>query len=358
MLRASEWSAVLKVVRPPHGTRHEAAAREPRHWAYWKREPLAYGSGLLAGLSDLPGGGLAPPRCLLVDGLAATADSGRNNGTDNTRVTGDSPGTKEDSDGAVWLWLEDVADRYAGWWPRERTLLASRHLGAFGRAFLARLPEVPWLGHGYLRQRVERAMDRLPLFEDEATWRHERLRDHFDPAMGEPLRAVWARRYDLLDVLDALPRTLCHGDSHRDNLIAAGVKGERERTVAVDWGTAGAGPVGADLAELALSRTIGGELLAVGGADFCERLFESYTKGLCDDGRMEGGGSAPVNAARVGFAATVALAGTSRLHWNLERAVGAGANADQEIWSDTDEVLRRWGALTRMFLDLAESVLG
>jgi len=273
-------------------------------------------------------------------------------------VTGDSPGTKEDSDGAVWLWLEDVADRYAGWWPPERTLLAARHLGAFGGAFLGKPPEVPWMGRGYLRQRVERASDRLTLFEDVATWQHERLRGHFDPAMGERLRAVWARRGDLLDALDALPQTLCHGDCHRGNLIAAGATGERERTVAVDWGTAGAGPVGADLAELALSGAIGEELLAVGGADFCERLFGSYARGLLDRSNVGSGGSAAVDSARVGFAATVALAGTSRLHWTLDRALSTGAKAEQELWPDMEDVLRRWGALTRMFLDLALSVPG
>jgi len=218
------------------------------------------------------------------------------------------------------------------------------------------------MGRGYLRQRVERASDRLTLFEDVATWQHERLRGHFDPAMGERLRAVWARRGDLLDALDALPQTLCHGDCHRGNLIAAGAKGERERTVAVDWGTAGAGPVGADLAGLALSSAVGGELLAMGGGDFCARLFESYIEGLRDGaGGVAGGastGAGAENLARVGFAATVALAGTSRLHWTLDRALRTGAKAEQELWPDMEDVLRRWGALTRMFLELAELVPG
>src|SRR5262245_51467453 len=47
------WSLVLKVV--PSSISDD----DPTAWFYWKREPLAYQSGLLA---DLPGG-LRAPRC-------------------------------------------------------------------------------------------------------------------------------------------------------------------------------------------------------------------------------------------------------------------------------------------------------
>jgi hypothetical protein len=334
-----EWSAILKVVRPPTGARHAATARTPTHWSYWKREPLAYSSGFLAGLVDQAGGGLAAPRCLWADERTVAAAGG-------TATTGAQLGE------SVWLWLEQVVDRHAGWWPAERTLLAARHLGAFGGAYLDRPPTAPWLGHGYLRQRVERAADRLPLFEDDDVWRRDRLGGHFDPSLGARLRDVWARRWDVLDQLDALPRTLCHGDSHRGNLFASesGTGTDQpERTVAIDWGTMGIGPVGADLAELALSRAIGGELRAPGGADFGERLFEHYAAGLRDAGR-----SGDVAAARTGYAATAALAGTSRLHWTLERALTEehAEPRDAPRWQDTDDVLRRWAALAHMFLAL------
>jgi hypothetical protein len=324
------WAAVPKVVRPPSGTRHDAVARDPHHWAYWKREPLAYGSGLLA---DLPGG-LAAPRCLHLE-------------------------ERRSADGeAVWLWLEEVADRYGRWWPAERTLLAARHLGAFSGAYLERrpLPDAPWLGRGYLRQRIEGASNGLPLFDDEATWRHDLLRDRFDPNTGERLRAVWARRSRLLDALDRLPQTLCHGDCHRGNLFAlpgprSAATEDEKRTAAIHWGAVGIGPVGADLADLALSRAVGDELLAPGGADFGERLFGSYAEGL----RAAGWGGEP-RAARLGLAATAALAGTSRLHWTLVRALDARRRGALEgtLWRDADDVLRRWAALTRFFLALAD----
>jgi hypothetical protein len=56
----------------------------------------------------------------------------------------------------------------------------------------------------------------------------------------------------------------------------------------------------------------------------------------------------------VGYAAAAALAGASRLHWTIERALqeGRSARPDTMSWCDTEDVLRRWGAITRMFLAL------
>jgi hypothetical protein len=76
---AIPWSIVLKRTRPPQG--REQASDEG-----WKRETLAYRSGLLA---DIPGQ-LMAARALDVS---------------------------EDVHGTTWLWLEDVVDRFGGEWP-------------------------------------------------------------------------------------------------------------------------------------------------------------------------------------------------------------------------------------------------
>ncbi len=350
------WSAVFKVVRPPRGTRHDAFGRDPDYLGYWKREPLAYGSDLLRGLPEL-GAGLAAPRCLWID-EAGSGDEGGSGGEE------------------VWLWLEEVVDHHGGWWPVERTLLATRHVGMFGGAFVERAPrlaaDLPWLGQGYLRQRVERATDELPLFADKATWEDDRIRAYFEPGTGERLRAAWSRRYELLDVLDGLPRTLCHGDCHRGNLFAVGVPADRQGddvTVAIDWGTLGLGPVGADLAELALSRSVAGDLVEQGGHQLSERLLQEYVQGL----RVVNTDSSAAHAGHMGFAATALLVGTSRLHWTLERALADKRDAASKervggvdvaggtvtsapghaVEAKVADTLHRWGALTRMFLDLA-----
>jgi hypothetical protein len=170
------WKAVRKLLRPPRGTRHDRGARDPAHFAYWRREALAYDSGLLAGLPD----GLAAPRCLGVEDADAP----------DARDAGSGPAGQHGE--AVWLWLEAVTDRYGGWWPAERTLLAARHLGAFGGAYAAgrrALPAAPWLGGGYLRQRIESAPAVLPLFEDGPAWNHPLLRGRFAPDAAGRLRS-------------------------------------------------------------------------------------------------------------------------------------------------------------------------
>jgi hypothetical protein len=52
------FAMIRKQFQPVQGGRHAAGATDPRHWAYWRREPLAYAAGLLPS-----GPGLSAPRC-------------------------------------------------------------------------------------------------------------------------------------------------------------------------------------------------------------------------------------------------------------------------------------------------------
>ena len=110
------WALVCKVCAPANGA-------DPGAWDYPPREPLAYGSGLLAALP----GGLAAPRCLAVEAQP---------------------------DGTTRLWLEAVADAHPGPWPLDRYALVARRLGRFNGAYLAGapLPDQPWLSRGWLRE--------------------------------------------------------------------------------------------------------------------------------------------------------------------------------------------------------------
>jgi aminoglycoside/choline kinase family phosphotransferase len=87
----------------------------PADFSYWRREPLAHASGLLAGLA-----GVRAPRC-----FARSEDSG-----------------------GVVLWLEDLGDSSAGWtadhrlalMARRRVRLAARAAGQVAAAGRAGLP--------------------------------------------------------------------------------------------------------------------------------------------------------------------------------------------------------------------------
>jgi len=97
------WSMVLKLVRAPIG------GDSPADWNYWRREVLAYQSGML---EHLPGG-LAAPRLLAV---------------------AEYPGE------AAGLWLEDLDDDYGPDWPLSSYGAAARCLGRFNGAYLAGQP--------------------------------------------------------------------------------------------------------------------------------------------------------------------------------------------------------------------------
>ncbi len=318
------WSLVVKVVRPPSETRYAGAARDPRHWAYWRREPLAYESGLLV---DLPGG-LAAPRCVLAE--EATPEE-------------------------VWLWLEDVPDEAGPVWPESRYVLAARHLGELGGAYPERrpLPEAPWLGQDFFRRRIALAEQEhnLALFWDDATWRHPLIAGRFPNDLPARLRRLWDRRAALLDALDRTPQTLRHGDAHRQNLSARLGPDGNEVTVAFDWAALSTGNVGADLTDLALGMLLGPR--GYPSAAVVETLYTAYVDGLrASDWRGQAGD------ARLGFTATMALAGATRLHWALTAAQDVRRReALAEGGHTMASALDSWGIAATVFAAMADEAI-
>lgn len=182
------FSVIRKTFQPVRSGRHVDAAGDPRHWAYWRREPLAYASGVL--INPL-GSGLVAPYCYeIIDDV---------------------------------VYLADVAG------PPERTDVAAYRLGTWHAS--ASIPDAAWLAADQLSQR---------LAETDLDW----------SGVDAPaaVREIWDRRNDLLKALGSVPHVLCHGDFHPGNLIDTG----SDVTTVLDWGTLGVGPAGFDLAHLAL----------------------------------------------------------------------------------------------------------
>lgn len=153
------FTVIRKACRPVTTGRHAAGATDPRHWAYWRREPLAYASGLLP-----RGPGLAAGRCYgVVDDIIYLADVG---------TTPESP---------------HVAAYRLGRWQANATV-----------------PDLPWLSGHQLAQRIA---------VTELDWTGMDVHPH--------IPALWQRRRELLKRLDPVPRVLVHGDYSRGNLIAA-----------------------------------------------------------------------------------------------------------------------------------------
>lgn len=149
---------VRKELRAVTDGPHAAYADDPRHWTYWRREPLAYVSGLLP-----TGPGLAAPRCYgVVDDVIYLAD-----------IDGEP----------------------------ESPCVAARRLGAWQATSV--VPDVPWLSGHQVAQRV--ALSEL---------------DWSAVAADARIAELWDRRDELLERLACLPTVLTHGDFSAGNLIA------------------------------------------------------------------------------------------------------------------------------------------
>jgi Phosphotransferase enzyme family len=265
------WALVVKVCAATDGA-------DPGAWDYPAREGLAYGSGLLAALP----GGLSTPRCLAVEA---------------------------ESDGTTRLWLEAVTDAHPGPWPLDRYALVARDLGRFNGAYLAGvpLPNQPWLSQGFLRSWVEvepagpavAELERLagpggpPL-----------LRQLYPPPVVTGLRRLWDERERFLAALDRLPRTFCHHDAFRRNLLVQqGPEGEE--LVALDWTQAGHGAVGEELAQLVVASLLYFETMGIAPRDLDAACFAGYVMGL-----REAGWAGEERLVRLGFTAAAALHNT------------------------------------------------
>ncbi|MGN9841952.1 hypothetical protein ACTMTI_27875 [Nonomuraea sp. H19] len=210
-VRRGSRSAVLKVL-----TRRKAASEEwrhsedPRHWNYWRREADVYADGL-PGL--WAGSGVRAPKLLEL---------------------------VEREDGDLALWTEDVPGKPGTAWDVDRHALLGHRLGlAQGAAGEA---DRPWLSRSFLRDYLGSKRVPYELLEDAAVWRHPLISENFPPGLRGELVRLHRDREEFLEIMESLPRALCHLDLWPSNVI----DGDGE-IVLVDWAFAGDGALGEDI---------------------------------------------------------------------------------------------------------------
>ena len=213
------WAVVLKYIHNP-----KQWSQQPRESSYWRREILAFQSGLLEQLPP----GVRAPRCY---------------------------GIKEIEYGA-WVWIEYIQEATSKQWSLDYFQRTARQLGRFQGAYLCGtpLPEQPWLcqpffGIGWAEQNGWSGfMD--PEFEQNA-WKSAIAPGDLDDRQKLRLLQLIVEklRFDLVN--NRLPQVLCHNDVHRKNLMwtHSSLTGEQE-LVGLDWAFTGPGAVGNDLGEL------------------------------------------------------------------------------------------------------------
>ncbi|MFC4784944.1 phosphotransferase [Nocardioides sp. MAHUQ-72] len=245
------WRAVLGdqavvVKRLAAPREHDPAElSDPRHFAYWRRAADV----ALSGLVDT-GPGLRAPMTAVeedVDGITLTQ-----------------------------AWVEDTANS---------GLFAAHALGRFAGA---RLGGATWLARDQLRDRMSRVARR-------GGW----------PTLARTTVAdvadhLWRRREAWLGAVDLLPQVPQHGDPVPANLPGR----DGDEVVAVDWGTLGHGPVGADLGYYVLS-----------AREEFEPLLDAYLLGLPE-------GLADRDEVALGARVTAVYTVLNRAEWALARVAG------------------------------------
>ena len=309
------WSVILKAFGAP------AEGGEEGDWNYWKREAMAYRSGLL---DDFPGG-LAAPRCLGVEELA---------------------------EGIVRLWLEDVAPAEEAPWSLDRYALAARHLGQFNGAYLAEysLPDAPWLSTNWLRGWVaanEAAMEHL-----KRVLQHPLVRQVYPDGVATSLLRLWTERELFLGQLDRLPRTLCLLDAFRRNLLDRRLSDSSEQTLALDWAFVGKGAVGEELGPLISASIESFEAEGIPVQELEEAAFQGYLGGLTDAGWR-----GDPQVVRFGYAASTALrygVGTVRLVLPILLDERLHARVEELLGRPIEEVFEKWAEGTKHMVPLTD----
>lgn len=253
-------------------------ATQPTDFNYWKREALAYQSGLLDDLAP----GLVAARCY---------------------------GVGEQPDETVWLWLEDIKGEPGATWPLSRYALAARHLGRSQGPYLTdrALPDKPWLSRNWLRQwRAHRLVSvrneaNIALLSNHDTWQHPLVRRAYPVPVGEQILTLLHESISLVDAVEHLPQVLCHLDFYSRNLLSRRTPGGDEQTVALDWAFAGIGGIGEDAGQLTATSAGFGDVPPEQFPELDRHVFAGYLAGL-----REAGWQGDWRLARLGYCAHAA----------------------------------------------------
>src|SRR4051794_36913022 len=174
-VRRDGHAAVLKISTPgrAEAAPHFQASGEPGHWNYWRRELLAYRSGLAH--TAFADAGLGAPALL---------------------------GTEERADGSVALWLEHVDGTPGTACGSGELGDVAYRIGAGQARWLDRPPTQAWLARDFLRDYT-----RAQSTTGEPDWEHPAALAAWSPRLRADLRLLWQRRDEVLAAADLLPRT-------------------------------------------------------------------------------------------------------------------------------------------------------
>jgi hypothetical protein len=309
---------------------------EPQDWNYWKREPLAFASGLL----NTYRGTLVPVRCVGV----------------------------EDRGDVAFMWLEELHDDGADdRWAPERHVQAAQHLGRFNGDHVHNLPSVstyPWLCQGFTHGLIATLTDfgTAAACKSDDKWRHPALRNAFPRPLGSRVADLLADADELLAVGANLPLALTHHDAHRDNMFRRDSRGT-ETTQVLDWGFLGLAPIGEDLGHQVGINVFHQYIAADNASQYEQAAASAYLSGL-REARLDPDANCVRTYARAVAALQLVSFAAAHVAWLSEDGEGDDNATEPETpwpaaWAaergmDIDQLMGNWAAAFDWFLNLGD----
>jgi len=302
-----DWSLILKIIRSTD--RQE----DPTSRRYWKREALAYQSGLL---DQLPGR-ICAPRCF---------------------------GIVEQAGLEMWLWLEEIIDEIRGRWSLDHYGNVARQLGQFNAAGLGKQAEFayPWLTKGILRESVG---DSVPEFPPQILT-HPFVAQVWPNDIYEWMLQVWLKNKAWIENIERQPQTFAHLDAFRRNMFSRRDQQNNLQTVIIDWAFAGSAAAGEEIAPLVAASLNFLEFDSAQAKNLDQVVFEGYLQGLRAGGwrgdpRTVRSTYAVSSILRlcIGVSGVAFMVADESQHGLLEQIFGHPLEELLEVWANTNRFL-------------------
>lgn len=268
------WSVILKIL-------YRRPKEDQRSPYYWKREYEVYRSGML---DDLPPDAFATPQIY----------------------------AQEDFDDCCWIWMEDIVDLKPSWTLDDYQSIAGR-LGRFNGAYLSgqTLPDYDWLSHDWHCAIVPALAES---FHNLDVHLENPLARRTLPLKAKArIEAIWRERATFIKALGALPKTLCHIDAFRRNILH-----RRQDVLLIDWAMVGHAALGEELVSL-VAVSVYHERLSAADARHLDRVvFAGYLDGLAEAG-WRGDAKLP----RLGYTCAMVLRGLAGVKQDIDLMIDA-----------------------------------
>jgi len=313
------WTVVLKCINNPKQT-----SQQPRESSYWRREFMAFQSGLLEQLPP----GVRAPRCY---------------------------GVMNNENGA-WVWVEYILEATGKQWSLDYFQRTARQLGRFQGAYLCGtpLPDQPWLcwpffGIGWAEQNGWSGFMNTE-FEQNA-WKGPIVQSALnDKQKLRMLQLILENlRFDLVNT--RLPQVLCHNDVHRKNFMwTHSPQTGEEELIGVDWAFTGPGAVGNDLGELVGNSMYFFDYDPYDVETLETALLDSYLAGIADNRA-----AIDPRLVRLGYLISLSFFMETLPGWTtFILPPDSGVNVQAMYGHSAKEVLASWVHLNAFCLDRAD----